>query len=73
MEQVRDRLLKSLTGAMAEFKLRDALAAGANNNIAIVGIEFYAYTRDPSSPSYNPNAADTNGTDFLNPAQLSAY
>ena len=41
--------------------------SGADNYIAVVGIEFYAYTRDPSSPSYNPNAADTTGADFLDP------
>ena len=41
--------------------------SGADNYIAVVGIEFYSYTRDPSSPSYNPNAADTTGADFLDP------
>ena len=41
--------------------------AAGGNNIAIVGIEFYAYTRDPSNPSYNSASPDINGTFFLNP------
>ena len=36
------------------------------NNIAIVGIEFYAYMRDPSNASYTI-LPDINGTQFLNP------
>lgn len=27
---------------------------GGGNNLAVVGINFYDYTRDPSNPSYNP-------------------
>ena len=41
--------------------------AVGGNNMAIVGIEFYAYTRDPSNPSYNSALPDINGTFFLNP------
>ena len=37
------------------------------NNIAIVGIEFYAYMRDPGNASYNSTLPDINGTQFLNP------
>src|SRR5262249_36996943 len=42
-------------------------AGTGGDYLAIVGIEFYAYTRDPGSPSYN--AADTviSGAQFLNP------
>jgi chitodextrinase len=40
---------------------------GGGNNIAIVSIEFYAYTRDPRNPSYNPLSPDIQGTYFLNP------
>jgi hypothetical protein len=42
---------------------------GAGNNIALVGLEFYAYTRDPSSPDYNASTVgtDLSGTFFLNP------
>src|SRR5262249_6256400 len=35
--------------------------------IAIVGIDFYHYTRDPSDPSFNPTNPDITGTRFLNP------
>ena len=41
--------------------------SSSGNNIAIVGIEFYAYTRDPSNPNFNPTGSDINGTTFLNP------
>ena len=27
-------------------------------NLAVIGLEFYEYTRDPSNPSYNPAAAN---------------
>ena len=39
------------------------------NYLAFVGIDFYAYTRDPNSINYNPStiAANHNGTRFLLP------
>jgi chitodextrinase len=40
---------------------------GGGNNIAIVGIEFYAYTRDPSNPNYSSASPDIFGAYFLNP------
>jgi hypothetical protein len=35
--------------------------------LAVVGIEFYNYTRDPTNPSFDPTNPDIQGTRFLNP------
>jgi hypothetical protein len=36
--------------------------------LAVVGIEFYNYTRDPANPSFDPTNRDMTGAVFLNPA-----
>ena len=51
---------------------KDAIGIGSlpgqgGNNIVVEGIDFYAYTRDPSNPAYaGPNTSQT-GAIFLNP------
>ena len=35
--------------------------------LAVVGIEFYNYTRDPANPSFDPTNHDASGAVFLNP------
>ena len=51
---------------------KDAIGVGSlprqgGNNIVVEGIDFYAYTRDPSNPAYaGPNTSQT-GAIFLNP------
>ena len=49
------------------FRPKAALRPAWRNYLAIVGIEFYAYTRDPSFPGYNTTSAV--GLYFLNPVQ----
>jgi Ca2+-binding RTX toxin-like protein len=38
------------------------------NNVAIVGLEFYAYTRDPSNPSFAGGGPEQMGLRILSPA-----
>jgi hypothetical protein len=42
-------------------------SGGKGDFIALIGIEFYAYTRDPSSPAFVLPTTDQLGTRFLNP------
>ena len=42
-----------------------SIGAGTGSNIAVVGLDFYAYTRDPSNPHY-AGPTDYAGMDFEN-------
>jgi len=47
--------------------LNGGASAGKGDFIALVGIELYPYTRDPSSPDFVTPSSDQYGTRFLNP------
>ena len=60
----------SATGSV--FFSDNGLGSTINNNtggnfLAIVGIEFYNYTRDPNNASFNSSLPDMQGIFFLNP------
>lgn len=63
------RPLIKTSSAVADTGIGSLGGAGRGGDfLALVGIEFYAHTRDPKSPQFINSTAEHNGTRFLNPS-----
>jgi hypothetical protein len=60
-------LMKTGSGADGVRFIGGGGCGPSGNYLAIVGLEFYAYTRDPSSLNFDHAHADATGLTFLNP------